>query len=126
MRHMDRVKAIMAATESDTPFRHATNMEDPLTSIGVLVSALCLISETMEEPFGLVVQELARNIGESVQKLDKEHSYFFDLHHPCPPLEDSPNGGSETAEPTQCSIIFSARRFQRRRVFLCEANKSCL
>jgi len=52
----------------------------------------------MEEPFGLVVQELARNIGDSVRELDKEHSYFFDLHHPCPPLEnDDPNGGSETA-----------------------------
>lgn len=87
MHLMERIEAVQAATESDTPFRHATNMEDPLTSIGVLVSALCLISETMEEPFGLVVQELARNIGELVQKLDKEHSYFFDLHHPCPPLD---------------------------------------
>jgi hypothetical protein len=29
----------------------------------------------MEEPFGLVVQELARNIGDSVQQLNKEHSY---------------------------------------------------
>jgi hypothetical protein len=69
-----------------TPF---LNMEDPLTSIRNLVSALCLISETMEEPFGLVVQELARNIGDSVQQLNKEHSYFFYLHHPRPPLEDS-------------------------------------
>jgi hypothetical protein len=65
-------------------------MEDPLTSIRNLVSALCLISETMEEPFGLVVQELARNIGDSARQLDKEHSYFFHLHHPCPSLEDGP------------------------------------
>jgi hypothetical protein len=65
-------------------------MEHPLTSIRNLVSALCLISETMENPFGFVVQELAQNIGDSVQKLDEEHSYFFHLHHPCPPLEDDP------------------------------------
>ena len=95
MHLMERIEAVQAATESDTPFLHATNMEDPLTSIRNLVSALCLISETMEEPFGLVVQELARNIGDSAQQLDKEYSYFFHLHHPCPPLEDGPHGGSE-------------------------------
>jgi hypothetical protein len=97
MHLMERIEAVQAATESDTPFLHATNMEDPLTSIRNLVSALCLISETMEEPFGLVVQQLAGNIGDSVRKLDKEYSYFFDLHHPCPPLEDGHHGGSETA-----------------------------
>jgi hypothetical protein len=90
MHLMERIHAVQTATESDTPFLHATNMEDPLTSIRNLVSALCLISETMEEPFGQVVQELARNIGNSVQQLDKEHSYFFHLHHPYPPCEDSP------------------------------------
>jgi hypothetical protein len=82
--------------ESDTPFLHATNMEDPLTSIHNLVSALSLISETMENPFGHVVLELVRNIGDAAEQLDKEHCYFFHLHHPCPPLEDSPHGGSET------------------------------
>ena len=97
MHLMERIEAVQAATESDTPFLHATNMEDPLTSIRNLVSALCLIAETMEEPFGLVVQELARNIGDSTRQLDKEYSYFFHLHHPCPPLEDGPHGGSETA-----------------------------
>jgi hypothetical protein len=97
MHLMERIEAVQAATESDTPFLHATNMEDPLTSIRNLVSALCLIAETMEEPFGPVVLELANNIGDSVQKLDKEHSYFFHLHHPCPPLEGGPRGGSETA-----------------------------
>jgi hypothetical protein len=93
MHPMERIKAVQAATESDTPFLHATNMEDPLTTIGNLVAALCLISETMEEPFGSVVQELARKIGDSVQQLDKEHAYFFHLHHPCPPLDDG--DGSE-------------------------------
>ena len=82
MHLMDRIEAVQAATESDTPFLHATNLEDPLTSIRNVVSALCLISETMEEPFGSVVLELARNIGDSVQQLDKEHEYFFRLHHP--------------------------------------------
>jgi hypothetical protein len=97
MHLMERIKAVQAATESDTPFLHATNMEDPLVSISNLVSALCLISETIEEPFGQVVQELARNIGDSARQLGKEHSYFFDLHHPCPPPEDGPHCGSETA-----------------------------
>jgi hypothetical protein len=90
MHFMERIEAVQAATESDTPFLHATNMEDPLTSIRNLVSALCLIAETMEEPFGQVVQELARNIGDSARQLGKEHSYFFDLHHPCPPLDGGP------------------------------------
>jgi hypothetical protein len=94
MHLMERIEAVQAATESDTPFLHATNMEDPLTSIRNLVSALCLIAETMEDPFGLVVQELARNIGDSVQKLDKEYSYFFHLHHPCPPPDKDELGGA--------------------------------
>ena len=88
MHLMERIEAVQAATESDTPFFHATSIRN-------LVSALCLIAETMEEPFGLVGQELARNIGDSARQLDKEHSYFFHLHHPCPPLEGGPRG--ETA-----------------------------
>lgn len=96
MHLMDRIHAVQAATESDTPFLHATNMEEPLTSISNLVSALLLISETMEEPFGQVVYELARNIGNSARQLDKEHSYFFHLHHPCPlePLDKDELGGA--------------------------------
>jgi hypothetical protein len=95
MHLMERIKAVQAATESDTPFLHATNMEDPLTSIHNLVSALCLICETMEEPFGSAVYELVRNIGGAAKQLDKEHSYFFDLHHPCPPPPED-GDGSET------------------------------
>ncbi len=87
MHIMERIQAVQAAEESDTPFLHATNMEDPLASIRNLVSALCLISETMEEPFGLVVQELARTIGNKARELSEEHKYFFRLHHPCPPSE---------------------------------------
>jgi hypothetical protein len=85
---MEKIHAVQAATESDTPFLHATNMERPLASIHNMVTALCLISETMEDQLGLVVQELARNIGDSAQQLDEEHGYFFHLHHPCPPREE--------------------------------------
>jgi hypothetical protein len=42
----------------------------------------------MEEHHGLVVQELAYMIRDKVGELDKEHEYFFSLHHPCPPLEE--------------------------------------
>jgi hypothetical protein len=42
-------------------------------------------------PSGLKIGGVvARNIGDSPRQLGEEHSYFFDLHHPCPPLEDSP------------------------------------
>jgi hypothetical protein len=87
MNMMERIEAVTKATETDTPFLHATNMEAPLTSIRNLASALCLLAEAMEEQHGLVVQELAYLIRDKIDELDKEHEYFFNLHHPCPPLE---------------------------------------
>jgi hypothetical protein len=88
MHIMERIHAVQAATESDTPFLHATNMEAPLATIRNLATALCLLTETMEDTHGLVVQELARTIGDKVRELDEEHHYFFHLHHPCPPLKE--------------------------------------
>jgi hypothetical protein len=95
MHIMERIDAVQAAMESDTPFLHATNMEDPLATIRNLATALCLLCESMESPHDLVVQELARTIGDKVRELEEEHHYFFRLHHPCPPLEEPP--ASDTA-----------------------------
>ena len=62
MNIMERIHAVETAWKSDTPFLHrVSNLETPLTPIGNLATALCLASE--EEPHGIVVQELARNIG---------------------------------------------------------------
>jgi hypothetical protein len=52
MHLMERIEAVQEATESDTPFLHATNMEAPITTIRNLASALCLLSETIEDPTG--------------------------------------------------------------------------
>src|SRR6185437_8269782 len=84
---MDRIKAVEVATETETPFRHVCNMEDPLSSICQLSHALCMIAETFEDYQGMVVAELARTIGEKVRDLGEEYTYLFRLHHPCPPGE---------------------------------------
>jgi len=46
---MERIAAVQAATETETPFLHACNMEDPLSSIRQLSNALCMIAETLED-----------------------------------------------------------------------------
>lgn len=101
MHIMERIAAVQAATETETPFLHACNMEDPLSSIRQLSNALCMIAETLEDYHGMVVVELAHTIGDKVRELDAEHEYFFRLHHPCPPGEgeawptDKANDNSE-------------------------------
>src|SRR4051794_39288024 len=74
---MERIHEVQMTTESDTPFLHVSNMETPLTGIGNLAMALCLLSETMEEPHGTVVQELARNISDHVRSAETAYSYLF-------------------------------------------------
>jgi hypothetical protein len=97
MHIMGKIQAVQAALETDTPFLHATNMEDPLASIRHLATAICLLCEGMEEPYGSVVQHLGWSIRDNLNRLDKEHSFFFHLHHPVPEhnQEGSPSDGEE-------------------------------
>jgi len=88
MNLMQRIHAVQAATETDTPFRHATNMEDPIATIRNLATALCLLSETMEETHGLVVQELARTIGDWLENSMRSITTFSTCTIPVRPLRE--------------------------------------
>src|SRR5689334_5725432 len=72
MHIMEGIQAVQKATETDTPFLHATNMEDPLAHIRHLATAICLLCEGMEEPYGSVVQHLGWSIRDNLDRLDKE------------------------------------------------------
>ncbi|MCR4267095.1 hypothetical protein [Nitratireductor sp. ZSWI3] len=64
------------------PFRHVVDMEEPLTAIRDLLMALSMISETLGNTQGMVVQRLAMMGLNSLDDAEELRGELFDLTHP--------------------------------------------
>jgi hypothetical protein len=73
---------IAGSTQQQDAFSHASGMEDPLSSIRYLASALNRVAQAIEGDDGMIVYELARIIATRVDQLDDIQRFFFRLHHP--------------------------------------------
>jgi Ni,Fe-hydrogenase III large subunit len=63
-------------------YRHVCGMERPLAGIRHLGSAVMLLTESMEEPHSMAVNEIVHIIREHIEELDRIYALLFRLHHP--------------------------------------------
>jgi len=58
------------------------NMEEPLTRATRFATALAMIAETLDEPDGTTVQQLAWSIMDEIKKVEQQRSFLIRLTHP--------------------------------------------
>lgn len=64
------------------PFRHVSDMENPLATVADILKGLALIAETMDEDHGGVVQRMAWLALDQCKAAERLRGELFHLTHP--------------------------------------------
>ncbi len=64
------------------PFRHVSDMENPLATVADILKGLALMAETMDEDHGGVVQRLAWLALDQCNTVERHRGELFRLLHP--------------------------------------------
>jgi hypothetical protein len=64
------------------PFRHASDMENPLATVADILHGMALIAETMDDDYGRVVQRMAWLAIEQCNAAERLRGELFHLTHP--------------------------------------------